>query len=419
MQIKLVMGRTLVIMVAAALAAAGGCSSNSTPADGGASGSFTPPTDPGRGAIRFAASGEILALTGYAFPPVNDGAPAFVDGWEVRFARLLVTFDKLKISSNADVSPGDQSLTGAAPGAVGGGLVAEVDGPWAVDLARGDPAYLEGKGDPGVKAVPIAVIKNQNKNGGQAFATDGTRYAFGFDIVTATAGALKVNLEAPTDLDYAEMVQDQCAVMYIGTATFKGGTVAGHTDCNAGHESWPKVVDFRFCFKSPTTYINCQNPDNTGTALTGEENQRGIALSASQSVLAQVTVHTDHPFWDSVLHESPPHFDQFAARVVGTSDAGVPTVTLDMTKGVDFTAYTDALGNPVSWRYCIDPDTTVHDLFTGVMAFDRQNVPRTAGSDAAAGLRDTYDFATYNQSTQGHLNADGLCAVQHNYPSPN
>ena len=41
------------------------------------------------------------------------------------------------------------------------------------------------------------------------------------------------------------------------------------------------------------------------------------------------------------------------------------------------------------------------------------------GDPATAGLRDYYDFATYNQSTQGHLNADGLCAVIRNYDSPN
>ena len=34
------------------------------------------------------------------------------------------------------------------------------------------------------------------------------------------------------------------------------------------------------------------------------------------------------------------------------------------------------------------------------------------------GLRDYYDFSTYNQSTQGHLNADGLCYVQRRYASP-
>jgi len=40
----------------------------------------------------------------------------------------------------------------------------------------------------------------------------------------------------------------------------------------------------------------------------------------SQSVVGQVTIHTDHPFWDSVLHDSPAHFDQFAARVADRAD---------------------------------------------------------------------------------------------------
>ena len=122
--------------LAIGFAVLGSCSSSSsTPTpDAGQSG-FTPPADPGPGGILFAVSGEVLALTGYAFPPVNDGDPAFVDGWQVSFTRLLTTVDKITLSSNPDVSPGNQALTGPAPGSVGGGLVAEVDGPWAVEFA--------------------------------------------------------------------------------------------------------------------------------------------------------------------------------------------------------------------------------------------------------------------------------------------
>jgi hypothetical protein len=399
--------------VALSLTVVASCSSggNQNPADAG-SGGFTAPVDPGPGGILFAASGEVLALTGYAFPPANAGDPAFVDGWQVDFTRLLVTIDKITLSSNPELMPGDQSKTG--------GLVAEVDGPWAVDLAHSDSKNLPGKGGPGEQAVPMVALKNQNENGNKPFATDGTRYAFGFDVVPAAANALDVNLDAAALADYQQMVQDGCAVLYVGTATFKGGTVAGHTDCNAGHESWPKTVDFRFCFKSPTTYANCQNPDNDpAQALAGEEHERGIAFLSSQSVIGQVTIHTDHPFWDSVLHDSPAHFDQFAARVVGQQDGGTPTVTLENIQGVDYTAYTDALGNHIDWRYCIDPPTDVHGVFTGPMSFDPQSVPHATGGDAATGLRDYYDFATYNQSTQGHLNSDGLCAVERHYRSPN
>jgi hypothetical protein len=410
--------------LAIGFAATAGCSSGSSSpsqqqTDGGSS-VFTPPVDPGPGGILFAASGEVLALTGYAFPPVNPGDPAFVDGWQVSFTRLLVTIDKITLSSNPDVRPGDQALTGPAPGSVGGGLAAEVDGPWAVDLAHSDPNYLPGKGGPGEEAVPIAALKSQNRNGNQSFATDGTRYAFGFDVVPATTTALNVNIDAAGMSDYQQMVQDGCTVLYVGTATFQGGTVPGYTDCNSGaYATWPQTVDFHLCFKSPTTYANCQNPDNDpAQAFPGEEHERGIAFLGNESVIGQVTIHTDHPFWDSVLHDSPAHFDQFAARVVGQQDAGVPTVMLEMTQGVDYTAYTDGLGNHLNWRYCIAPPTDVHPQFTGPMAFDPQNVPHATGNDPATGLRDYYDFATYDQSTQGHLNSDGLCAVERHYPSP-
>ena len=62
-------------------------------------------------------------------------------------------------------------------------------------------------------------------------------------------------------------------------------------------------------------------------------------------------------------------------------------------------------------------DTHIFVLGSHV-AFDAQSVPHAHGSDAASGLRDYYDYATYDQSTQGHLNSDGLCFVKRNYPSP-
>src|SRR5690349_21830403 len=61
---------------------------------------FTPPNMSGGGSVLFTASGEVLALTGYPFPPAQEGDVAFVDGWEVRFHHLLVTLDKLRLSEN-------------------------------------------------------------------------------------------------------------------------------------------------------------------------------------------------------------------------------------------------------------------------------------------------------------------------------
>jgi hypothetical protein len=375
--------------------------------------------------VLFSASGEALALTGYPFPPASPGDPAFVDGWAMKFTRLLVTVDKITLSENPDFSPGDQSQTGA--------LVAEADGPWAIDLARSDPSYLPGKGGGGEQAVPIVALSNQNKHGGDGFANDGTRYAFGFDSIAATPKAMNVNLDAAAVADYEQMIAGGCNVLYVGTATF-----AGDDTCNAGHEGWPSSVNFWLCFKSPTSYVNCQNPDDDpARAFDGEEHQRGIAFRPNVSTIAQITFHTDHPFWDSTLHDSPAHFDQFAAQFVkavspapdGGVDAGgdggtlpaaggAPTVTLESVRGVDYTQVTDALGRNLSWRYCIDPPTDVHAQLVGPMSFRPEGVPHCVGENHATGLCDYYDFTTYNQSTQGHANGDGLCFVKRNDASP-
>jgi hypothetical protein len=316
------------------------------------------------------------------------------------------------LSASPDSAPGDESRTG--------GVVAEADGPWAIDLSHGDPSYLPGKGGPGEQAIPIAAVTAQTN--GQAFATDGTRYAFGFDTIAATPRAKNVNLDLAALADYKTMVDGECVVLYVGTATFKGDkSDPGCYPPDAGYARWPDVVTFRLCFRAPASYVNCQNPDNDPAApFPNEEHERGIAFKENASVIAQLTIHTDHPFWDSVLHDSPAHFDQFAARVAGQNNDGgaAPVVTLDATKGVDYTAYTDALGNKLVWRYCAAPSTDVHPKLTGAMSFDPQTVPHAPANDPSSGLRDYYDFSTYNQSTQGHLNSDGLCYVKRNYPSP-
>src|SRR5258708_6286145 len=78
------------------------------------------------GSVQFTASGEVLALGGYAFPPASSGSPAFSDGWEIHFSKFLAVFDRVTLSENPDTSPTDQSKTGK--------VIAEIDGPWAIDL---------------------------------------------------------------------------------------------------------------------------------------------------------------------------------------------------------------------------------------------------------------------------------------------
>ena len=172
-----------------------------------------------------------------------------------------------------------------------------------------------------------------------AFDTSGaTPYAFGFDTVAATIERHERQpRRAPALADYAQMAADGCAVLYVGTATFNG------TQLHLSHRrqperrlrpaiyvraSWPagrrQSVPFHLCFKSPTSLRQLPEPRQRSGARRwrARSTSAGSSSRAAQSVIGQVTIHTDHPFWDSVLHDSPAHFDQFAARVAGMGPRG-------------------------------------------------------------------------------------------------
>jgi hypothetical protein len=364
----------------------------------------------GGGSVQFTASGEVLALGGYAFPPANPMDPAFSDGWEVQFSMFIAVFDKVTLSQNPDTSPTDQSQTGS--------VVAEVDGPWAIDLHKGGP--LVGKGGSDEQAYPIQMIPNQNKNGGEAFDSS-ARYAFGFDSLPATASAMKINIDAG-DPYYAEMVQKGWNVLYIGTATWKGMqggntcTQTGGADGMTALASLPTTVHFRFGFATPTSYINCQNPDNDpAKGLSGEDHERGVQVLSNQQVIVQVTFHTDHPFWESFTHDTPAHFDQLAAQAKKQPD-GSYLVTLDDVMHVNYTAFTAPTGKLLPWHAC-QPGYSPPDQ-APQMHFDSLNYAYNPSGDPSLAMRDYWDYMRYDQSTQGHLNSDGLCFVQRHYPSP-
>jgi hypothetical protein len=89
-------------------------------------------------------------------------------------------------------------------------------------------------------------------------------------------------------------------------------------------------------------------------------------------------------------------------------------------KGVDFTAFKDNAGHAVAMRSCVgetlySPPYAVGDQ----LHFDPLAVPvNKTGTDPSAALKDYFDYIRYTQSTQGHLNSQGLCFVSRNYASP-
>ncbi len=384
-----------VVALCCCVACLAACSSASTPMPGGP------------GTIQLSASGEVLALGGYQWPPMSASDVVFVDGWQVTFDELIVTVDKVSLWENPDLVPTDQSQVGKK--------VAELDGPWVIDLHKG--GSLAGKGGTGEHAVPFAEIDAQNLNGNQPF--DPTqRYAFGYDLVPATASAKNVNLDAQGMSDYQTMQQNGWVVYYSGHAQWKGSaSTCTSTDPSFDFGKIPTSVKFQLGFKTPTSYVNCQNPDLTGSGLGGEDHPRGIQVQRNAQITAQITVHTDHPLWENYDSDGPPiHFDQLASVAKQQSDSTY-LVTLEDTIGENWTAF------PVPWRSCSSNVTMYMPPNTNKrMGFEptKQNLymPQLPGElSSMAGFRDYYDYASHVQSTQGHLNSNGLCAVERHFPS--
>jgi hypothetical protein len=299
-------------------------------------------------------------------------------------------------------------------------VIAEVDGPFAIDLHKGG-AIVNPDGDP---TEAVAALTGQNKKGNAAFDSS-ERYAFGFEVVKATTSARNIDLDADDLVDYQTMVDNGYTTLFVGTATWKGNNGGSLTasGCATTDDSYDvsaistRPVHFKLGVTAPTIYRNAQNPSNDPAAPLGdEEHQRGVHTVANDQTVAQVTFHLDHMFWDSFVHDSPAHFDPFAARYAGS--ATDPEAVMEDYVGYALTPFVDDQGNTLPWRDCVGgtlPTTTA-------MSFDTQgiNVVPNGECDARSCdlIRDFYDYTLYNQSTFGHLNADGLSFVDRRYPSP-
>lgn len=400
---------------------------------------FSLPADPGANGVYVTISGESNAQSGYPFPPKDWGNDTYMyDGWQFVIERYIVVVDHLNLWSSPNTDPTNQSKHGA--------LVAHADGPFVVDLHKSGsaPQYLTGQGGAPEVATPLAAITSQNDNGGGGFDSS-TTYAFGFSTVPASyvatggePGPFNVNLDGSEAADFDYMVAHGYSVLYVGTAQWVGDqspygcvqtsvTSSSGSDAGASAEAGtggydftrlPPRVNFRFGFSTPTNYVNCQNMTLQGRPVGNDDYPRGIQVSPSQSAIAQVTLHMDHPFWESFAENTPVHFDPIAAQYVGAQ--GTPTAQLEDMVGVPFYAFTDKTGAPLPWRNCSGTHYTPPN--NGQMAFNTVNVPvdphGTCVAGSCPGIRDYYDFMRYTQSTQGHLNSQGLCFVDRQFPAP-
>ena len=123
---------------------------------------------------------------------------------------------------------------------------------------------------------------------------------------------------------------------------------------------------------------------------------------------------------------APVHWDQIAAQYIGASSP-IVAHTEDM-KGVPFSPFTDKNRNVMPWRDCEPSLYTPPGM--GAMSFSTLSVPQDPkgtctgavgqdfSKDDCPAIRDYYDFMRYTQSTQGHLNSQGLCFIDRQYPAP-
>jgi hypothetical protein len=377
---------------------------------------FTAPADPGAGGILVTASGETLALSGFKFPPDDPANDTYmVDGWSFTLRAYITVFDHIEIWNDPNLVPSDQSQHGS--------VAAHADGPWVADLHKG--GVIAGKGGGGEEATAITAIARQDD--GSSFDSTLT-YGFGFSTVAAPADydAINVNLDSSQSDDYAFMVANGYSVLYVGTATFAGTsctqtTVPGETtaDGGAGYDftQLPPTIDFRLGFSTPTNYVNCQNGTDfqNQTGLSSEDHPRGVQVLDTGSIQAQVTIHMDHPFWESFAENSPLHWDQIAGQYIGATTT--PEAHTEDLKGLSFLSFTDKNGRAIPWRNCAGAAYT--PAGAGQMNFDPLSVPvNPAATHPSQALRDYYDYIRYTQSTQGHLNSQGLCFVARQYPAP-
>jgi hypothetical protein len=333
------------------------------------------------GRLRVTISAESLGAHGYVFPPTAAQELTFVDGWDVRFQRILAVVDRIRLSEVPDRSPSDQSQMGAT--------LAERRGPFIVDLLGGGTDLDKGGAGKVAVALPIADLDG-------IFDLE-QRYAFSYELVAARNDAEFVNV-AQDDVDVAGMVAARQRLLFVGTARFRG------VDCSASDSEYdfstlPTPVQFRFGLTGAVSYSNCQNPDNSGEPAEGEEYQRGIALLPNATTTAQITIHTDHLFWPTISHENLPLFNQFALNAV--VEDGVYRVDLDALSATPVPTVTDRNGAPFPWRSCV-----------AASLYQLPSTPSDVTFDVASqNISNLRDFVALNTATMGHLNANGLCYV--------
>ncbi|HEU4538365.1 MAG TPA: hypothetical protein VFS00_29800, partial [Polyangiaceae bacterium] len=340
---------------------------------GGAGGAGQPGPS---GSFALSISGEDLALEGYPFEPGSAASagdpPAFVDGWAITFEHFLITVGNVRLNRGPDADAADPTRLGDE--------VARDLGPWVVDVANRGAAVDKGSGQPG--AWPLTTITGD--------FDPSERYAFSYDTLAASAAATRVGFKEGSEALYQQAVQRGWAMVFQGTATFVGAPGAPPPP---PFDAFSKPVAFTIGLANPIGYVNCENPDLSS----GDGAARGVQTLPNQAAAVQITIHTDHLFWNTLDVEGTPlHFDHLAsqARFDAANPAAPGELTSDDLAGVLLnTMYVRGTTTTLPSRTYVDDYTPTQGTF----------VPNPGGT----GITTLLDYLAYSQASGGHLNADG------------
>jgi len=385
-----------------------GCSSGTpitptNPCDAGLCTNFNPGFDattdiPNTIGVTF--SGETLGIAGLPFCPANQGDPYFVDGWNMSFSEYIFVVANVRLNANPLEN---QTWPDMGP------QVAIKPGPYVIDAHRAG-GFI---GKDGVEPASGLFLWTQLDNG-QSFDTS-VRYAFSYDVVTASYPATSVNLSETEFGDYALMVQNGWSKLIRGTATYVGtGTYANPIDPNAAQAqalfaALPVTVNFAFGWNDATQMLNCVNYD--WNASEDSLADRGVETNPDGTYIAQITEHTDHTFWDKLRQEGANlRFDPIAA--FAPTDGGTFWVNNSVQKlQTTFADGTTPLPDRAPFQ--LQPNcpnaapinqSTNDETGDGLQVI--LNVNGTSGLTNAMNV-----FMAFSAQSQSHLNAQGLCYV--------
>jgi len=348
---------------------------------------------PRTGGVQVTFSGEALGVNGLPFKPVSNGDPVFIDGWNMTFDEILLVVGNVRLAPGATQSP-TWSTVGAP--------VAIKAGPFVLDVH--DPKSADGTTLVGKDGTEPAgsIFTWPTLDNGDSFDTV-SRYSFSYDVVAATAGATQVNLRADQAADYAMMVSKGWSKLYRGAATYVGTGTYPTAATQAKFAALPTIIHFAFGWNDATNYLGCINPDF------GDEKDlanRGIQPTASGNVVAQITLHVDHLFWDVIKQEGAPlRFDPVAAWAPQGTTAANPFWINTIAGKPLATTFSD--GTPLPDR---GPNQT--QLSGTPFTTDQSNPAQvTLGLNGvpSSDIAGMPAFMAFSSQSQMHLNANGLC----------